>query len=110
MPILITATGVGCIGAVYGYILFYSFKRHHPPVVAKPLPLNEVISLLAAVGAGGALGSVFLALEGVNYVGPYGMGLLLGVAVNVTLTIRHERPFRATGERMRGEEDIQAEI
>lgn len=98
MPILITALGVGCIGTVYGYILFYSFKRHHPPVAEEPLPLNEVISLLAAVGAGGALGSVFLALEGVNYVGPYGIGLLLGVAANVLLTIRHERPFRATGE------------
>jgi hypothetical protein len=64
MPILITALGVGCIGTVYGYILFYSFKRHHPPVAEEPLPLNEVISLLAAVGAGGALAVSFWPWKG----------------------------------------------
>lgn len=93
MPVWITALGVGCIGAVCGYILFYSFKRHHPPIAERPLSLNEVVSLLAAVGAGGILGSVFLALENINYIGPYGIGLFIGVTVNVYFTIRYERPF-----------------
>lgn len=55
--------------------------------------MNEVITVLAAVGAGGAIGGAFIALEKVNYLGPYGIGLLLGTAVNIYFTIRHERPF-----------------
>jgi hypothetical protein len=93
MPIWITATGVGCIGVVCGYILFYSLKRNHPPATTIPLSMHEVISTLAAVGAGGVLGGAFIALEKINYMGPYGIGLLLGTSVNVFLTLRHERPF-----------------
>lgn len=93
MPIWITAIGVGCTGAVCGYILFYSIKRNQPPITTNPLSMNEVITVLAAVGAGGAIGGAFIALEKVNYLGPYGIGLLLGTAVNIYFTIRHERPF-----------------
>jgi hypothetical protein len=94
MPVWITAIGVGCIGVVCGYVLFYSFKRHQPPIAQDPLPISEVISLLVAVGAGGAIGGVFIALEGVNYIGAYGIGLLVGVTLNVSLTIIYERPSR----------------
>ncbi len=93
MPIWITATGIGCIGVVCGYILFYSLKRNQPPTTSIPLSMREVISILAAVGAGGAIGGAFIALEKINYIGPYGIGLLLGTSVNVYLTMRHERPF-----------------
>lgn len=93
MPIWITAIGVGCIGIVCGYILFYSLKRNHPPTTTAPLPVHEVITLLAAIGAGGTLGGAFIALEKINYIGPYGIGLLVGITVNVYLTLRHERPF-----------------
>lgn len=93
MPIWITAIGVGCIGVVCGYILFYSLKRNQPPVTTTPLSMHEVITILAAVGAGGVIGGTFIALENINYMGPYGIGLLIGTAVNVYLTIRHEKPF-----------------
>ena len=93
MPIWISAIGVGCIGIVCGYTLFYSLKRHQPPTTQSPLPIGEVISLLAAVGAGGVVGGAFIALEKVNYIGPYGIGLLIGLAANVVLTIRYEDPF-----------------
>jgi len=96
MPIWTSAIGVACIGAVCGYILFYSFKRHHPPTVPSPLPVTEVITLLAAVGAGGVIGGAFLALEGINYIGPYGIGLLFGTSTNVLLTLFYEDPFNKT--------------
>jgi|GEM_PF-2932751 len=94
MNIWITAIGVGCIGAVYGYMLFYSYKRHHTPLANAPMPIKQVVELLAAIGAGGVIGSAFLILEGVNYMGPYGIGLLIGVVFNVILTMHHEGELR----------------
>ncbi|MEM9774474.1 MAG: hypothetical protein AAF902_07845 [Chloroflexota bacterium] len=91
MSIWINAIGVGCIGCVYGYLLFYSFKRHFQPVATEPLPLKEVVTVLAAVGAGGALGAVFIALEGINYIGPYGIGLFIGVVFNIVMTLSLEQ-------------------
>ena len=90
MNIWITAIGVGCIGAVYGYMLFYSYKRHHTPIANASMPIKQVVELLAAIGAGGVIGGAFLILEGVNYIGPYGIGLLVGVVFNVILTMYHE--------------------
>lgn len=91
MPVWINAIGIACIGIVCGYLVFYSYKRLHPPLSEHPLPVGEVIALLTAVGAGGAIGGAFIALEGVNYVGAYGIGLLIGVIANVGLTIQYER-------------------
>ena len=88
MNIWITAIGIGCIGIVYGYLLFYTYKRHHAPIVENSMPIGQALSVLAAIGAGGILGGAYLLLEGVNYIGPYGIGFLLGVAVNVLLTLR----------------------
>lgn len=87
MPIWINAIGVGCLGCVYGYILFYSIKRHHQPITDGALSVKETLSVLAAIGAGGAIGAAFISLEGVNYIGPYGIGALLGLISNVTLTL-----------------------
>lgn len=94
MPIWINAIGVSCIGVVCGYLIFYSYKRQHPPMSERPLPVGEVITLLTAVGAGGVIGGAFIALEGVNYVGAYGIGLLLGITVNAALTVWHENQVR----------------
>ena len=93
MPIEITAIGIGCIGAVFGYILFYSFKRHHQPIAPLPLPINQLLTILVAISASGVVGSVFLDLQGVNYIGPYGIGLAFGVAIEVFLTLVYETPF-----------------
>lgn len=94
MPIWINAIGISCIGMVCGYLIFYSYKRLHPPISEHPLPIGEVITLLTAVGAGGVIGSAFIVLEGVNYVGAYGIGLLLGIMTNVGLTMWHENQVR----------------
>ncbi len=37
MPIWINAVGIGCIGVVCGYLIFYSYKRQHPPMSQQPL-------------------------------------------------------------------------
>ena len=66
MPVWITGIGVGCIRMVCGYILFYSLKRNQPPATTIPLSMYEVVSTLAAVGAGGVLGAAFIALESIN--------------------------------------------
>lgn len=93
MPIWFSALGIACIGAVFGYMIFYSFKRHQPPMAKAPLPFAEVLALLVSVGAGGTLGKTFTNLEGVNYIGAYGIGLLIGMVANIVLTILYEDPF-----------------
>jgi hypothetical protein len=94
MPIVINAIGVTCIGMVCGYVLFYSLKRNQPPISSSPLPMSEVIVLLAAIAAGGAIGGAFMKLEDINYIGAYGIGLLFGVLANVFLTLKYEKPFK----------------
>jgi len=89
MSIWFTALGVGCLGIVNGYMTFYSFRRQNPPLTPSPLPTEQLVLLLGANGAGGAVGSIFIAMEGVNYFGAYGIGLLIGVALNVMIT-KHE--------------------
>jgi dipeptide/tripeptide permease len=96
MPIWVSAMGIACIGLVCGYILFYSVKRHFPPTASGPLPVQQLIMLLGAVSAGGIIGGAFIALEGVNYIGAYGIGLAVGVAINVALTVRHEHSIMQT--------------
>jgi hypothetical protein len=78
---------------VCGYVTFYVLKRHQPPTTPTPIAINEVVALLVALGAGGLIGGAFVALEGVNYIGGYGIGLLVGFVANVLLTIAHEDPF-----------------
>ncbi len=94
MPIWINALGVGCMGIVYGYILFYSLKRHYPPSTGAPLPIKETLVVLTAISATGAIGAAFVSLDGVNYIGPYGIGLLAGLSVNVVLTLWIEGFFK----------------
>lgn len=94
MPQIVSVIGIACIGVVCGYVLFYSLKRNQPPISSAPLPISEVVVLLAAIGAGGVIGGAFIALEGINYIGAYGVGLLLGVAINVYLTMKYEKPFK----------------
>ncbi len=93
MSLEITAIGIGCIGSVFGYILFYSFKRHHQPLNPSPMPINQLVMILVAIGAGGVVGNAFLNVQGINYIGPYGVGLTIGVAIEVILTLIYEAPF-----------------
>lgn len=95
MPIWLSALGVWGIGVVYGYILFYSLKRYMPPVTERPPSLRELVLFLAAMGLSGVMGASFASLDDVNYVGPYGLGLLLGMTANIVASAAAEaRYFR----------------
>jgi len=93
MPLWVTACGIASIGAVNGYILFYSVKRYVPPVSGAHSSLKEVALSLMWIGIGGTIGAAVISLDGVNYIGPYGMGLLAGVAANVAMTIRGQHDW-----------------
>jgi hypothetical protein len=90
MPIWLNALGVAGIGVVYGYTIFYSLKRYMPPVARRPPSIRELLLFLVAMGLSGAIGSSFVSLDGVNYVGPYGLGLLGGMVANIVLSVAFE--------------------
>jgi len=90
MPIWITAFGVAGMGAMYGYFAFYALKRFLPPVAKHPPRVREVLFFLVTLGLSGAIGAPFIAVDGVNYVGPYGLGLLAGLLVNIVLSVAIE--------------------
>ena len=93
MPSWISAIGIGCIGAVYGYSMFFALQRYLPPISQTPAAPKELVLLLAAVGVGGAIGVSITSLDGVNYIGPYGIGLMLGVVINVVLTFHFQHRY-----------------
>jgi len=78
---------------VNGYILIYSVKRQLPPVSKSRTALKEVVMSLVWIGIGGTIGAAVISLDGVNYIGPYGIGLLAGVAANVAITFHGQRAW-----------------
>lgn len=90
MSIIITALGIGCIGCVFGYVLLFTLKRYLPPISKQPSSLKDVSMFLATLGLGGSFGLSLTDIEGTNYLGPYGLGLLVGLAANVAFTIAVE--------------------
>jgi hypothetical protein len=96
MPLWITAIGIGSYGVFYGYVMFYVLKRYLPPVSQTPPALKELMFTLASLGGSGAIGAWITAVDGVNLVGPYGLGLLIGLVLNVIMSyVIYTRPQRA---------------
>ena len=87
MPIWINALGIGGIGMVYGYVLIYALKRFLPPVAEDSISVKELILLLSALGMSSILGTAFGSMDGVNYIGPYGLGFVSGAAANIGVTV-----------------------
>lgn len=90
MPIWITALGVAGMGAMYGYFAFYVLKRYLPPVTSEPPQMRELLFLLVTIGLSGAIGAPFAEADGVSYIGPYGLGLLIGVLGNLVVSVVYE--------------------
>ena len=87
MSTVVNAIGAVGFGMFYGYITLYILKRYLPPLSQDTPRIRELISALLALAAGGAMGAMVRNIDGVNYVGGYGIGLVLGTMVNVTVTI-----------------------
>lgn len=88
MSIWITALGVSGIGAVYGFVLFYAIKRCLPPIADQSPSFKEIVSSFVAIGIG-LLGASLLTVDGINYIGPYGIGMFVGAAINTGITLEH---------------------
>ena len=87
MSTLVNALGAGGFGIVYGYITLYILKRYLPPLSKETLKIRELVSALLTLAAGGVMGVMVRNIDGVNYIGVYGIGLMLGSLCNVALTI-----------------------
>lgn len=95
MPLWITAVGIGSYGVFYGYVMFYVLKRYLPPVSQTPPALKELVFTLASLGGSGVIGAWITAVDGVNLAGPYGLGLLIGLVLNVMMSyLIYTRPYR----------------
>lgn len=86
MPIWITALGVAGLGAVLSYVLMFILRRCLPPVTEHTPTASELIILLSPLGLTGGTGFMVTSLDGVTYVGPYGMGVLAGFVANLVVT------------------------
>jgi len=96
MPVWIDSLGIASIGVVYGYILFYALKRYMPPVTQAPLTVKELLLLLTTLGLSGGISAAFVSVNGINQIGPYGIGLLIGSATNVGLSLWLEKKSTAS--------------
>lgn len=91
MPVWIDSLGIASIGVVYGYVLFYALKRYMPPTTQAPLTVKELLLLLTTLGLSGGISAAFVSVNGINQIGPYGIGLLIGSATNVGLSLWLEK-------------------
>lgn len=74
-----TSLGIGCIGFVFGYLLYYAVKHTER---------FDITLLSAAIGAVGSQAVIAWLRNGdPNWIGPYGIGLLLGFVAYFTATI-----------------------
>ncbi len=87
MPVWINACGISGIGIVYGYVLFYVLKRYLPPFSQAPPSIKEMVVSLGSLGGGSAIGVFVTSLDGISYIGPYGLGLLIGASANIAITL-----------------------
>ena len=87
MPTWINALGACGFGAFYGYVAIYIMKRYLPPISPTPPKIKEIVVALIALTGGGAMGALVRSVDRVNYMGPYGIGILIGAAANTAITI-----------------------
>jgi hypothetical protein len=86
------ALGVLCVAGFQGYLLMFAMRRLLPPInpSLKGISGTTLIALLAAIGITGPIGMSSAVLPQGSMVGPYGVGLVLGLAVNLFIVRRAE--------------------
>lgn len=85
---VLTGLGIGCIGFVFGYLLFYSVKH------TKEFSVDLLASAIGAVGGG----TVIALLDPTpGWIGPYGVGVFAGFAAYflLSLILIHQLPTAA---------------
>ncbi len=87
MPTWINALGASGFGMFYGYVAIYILKRYLPPLAEQTPQVKELVSALISLAAGGVMGILVRSIDGINFIGAYGIGLVLGAALNVVVTI-----------------------
>ena len=85
------ALGILCVAAVQGYLLVFTARRLLPPVMDQSkVNTPAIVTLLAAVGLTGPIGLTSASLQGNSMVGPYGIGLVIGLTANALVMWRAE--------------------
>lgn len=87
MPTFINALGAAGFGAFYGYISLYILKRYLPPLSQAAPDVKDLVCALLSLAAGGTMGILVRTIDGINYLGTYGLGLVLGAMLNIGITI-----------------------
>src|SRR5207249_4262055 len=76
--IWLTSWGIGCIGFVFGYLLYYAVKH------TDKFDINLLSAAIGAVGSQAVI--AWLSQGNSNWIGPYGIGLFLGFMFYLFLT------------------------
>lgn len=98
MPLFMDAIGVLCIGIVQCYLFIFTLRRLLPPITTN---LNWVdrttsfVTVIAALGVTGYIGEQSAVLPQGSMIGPYGIGLLIGLITNITVIIWLDSKQRA---------------
>jgi hypothetical protein len=87
MPIWMNALGASGFGMFYGYVAIYILKRYLPPLAEQSPNVKELVSALVSLAAGGIMGGLVRSIDGINFIGAYGIGLIIGATLNVAITI-----------------------
>jgi hypothetical protein len=87
MPILINAIGAIGFGVFYGYLTIYIMKRYLPPISQTPPKIKDIVIALTTIAGGGVMGTLVRSIDKINYLGPYGIGLVVGAIANTVITI-----------------------
>jgi hypothetical protein len=87
MPTWINALGASGFGIFYGYVVIYILKRYLTTLADQPPNIRELVSALISLTAGGVMGGLVRSVDGVNFIGAYGIGLTIGAMLNVAITI-----------------------
>jgi hypothetical protein len=84
MPLWMDAIGVLCIGIVQGYLFMFALRRLLPPITPSHDWLNKtsVMTIIASLGVTRVIGASSAVLPQGSMIGPYGLGLFIGLVMN----------------------------
>lgn len=89
MPLWMDAIGVLCIGVVQGYVFMFALRRLLPPITPSPdwLDKTSVMTVIASLGVTGVIGASSATLPQGSMIGPYGIGLMVGLVMNTGMIL-----------------------